>query len=71
MRRMVLGMGAIAVSAAIGFMVLTVWPIGATPSPELASLTGGRRQGCLPRTGLRLHRLPHKSGGWRAAGWWC
>ena len=45
MRRMVLGTGAIAVLAAIGFAVLTVWPIGATPSPELANLTGDVNSG--------------------------
>ena len=45
MRRLFLGAGAIAVSAAIGFALLTVWPIGVTPSPELASLTGDVNRG--------------------------
>ena len=45
MRRLFLGMGAIAVLAAIGFTVLTVWPIGAAPSPELANLTGDVNKG--------------------------
>lgn len=45
MRRLFFGTGAIAVSAAFGFVVLTVWPIGATPSPELANLTGDVNRG--------------------------
>lgn len=45
MRRLVLGTGAIAALSAIGFVVLTVWPIGATPSPELANLTGDVNRG--------------------------
>ena len=55
MRRLFLGAGAIAVSAAIGFVFLHFWPIGAKPSPELASLNGdvdrgaylARASGCI------------------------
>ncbi|KNG95401.1 c-type cytochrome [Pseudaestuariivita atlantica] len=45
MRRYVLGAGSLAALAAIGFLALSSWPIGAAPSPDLANLTGDVNRG--------------------------
>ena len=45
MRRLVMGAGAIAAVAAIGFAALAAWPIGISPSPDLAVLKGDASRG--------------------------
>ena len=55
MRRLILGTGSIAALAAIGFLSLSVWPIGAAPPPKLSQLEGdvpsgsylARASGCI------------------------
>lgn len=45
MRRLILGTGSMAAIAAVGFLGLSVWPIGAAPSPSLAQLKGDVQSG--------------------------
>ena len=45
MRRLILGTGSLAAVAAVGFVAVSVWPIGAAPPPSLARLEGNVQNG--------------------------